>query len=305
MKRIHIIVLVALVVSLFGASAAFAQDPPADNQDGRRGNRGGGQLQETIAEAIGVDVDDLREAIQDADEDATLADIITALGGDPAVVSELLIAEATENAGERVDQMLNTPLSERNVGNRGNRNAGQLFSAVVEALDVEPEAIREAVEAAEGGATWSDIITTLGGDPDAIAETVVAALTERGVSEDDATERVEAALNSAPSENRGRDGRGNRGDRVRNQLQRAIFESIGVDFDEVRDAVEAAEDDATWADIITTLGGDTEAVTETIVNFLTDRGASEEDATERAEELLNNSPKQNRPAPAPDGDAGV
>jgi len=240
MKRMNLIVLVALVVSLFGASAAFAQDPPADNapaaeapREGRdsnrdgRGNRGNG-FSEVIIEALDIEEDAYREALDAADEDATLADVITELGGDVDDITELLVAEIVENgaeeddAAERVDEILNTPRSERNQdrdgnrdrdGRRGNRS-NAVYGIINEALELEEDALRDAIDAADEDATLADVITELGGDADMIAELIVDHLVEDGASAEDAGERAEELLNTPKSErNQDRDGNRDRGDR--------------------------------------------------------------------------------------------
>jgi len=139
MKRINFVLLVVLVVSLFGASAAFAQEPPADAppadapadapEEGQRNRRGNfGQL---ISETLDLDEETVREAFENAPEDATLADIITSLGGDPTDFEALLTERFVENggdaedAGERVDELLNTPRNERQQNQDGEAGQGQ------------------------------------------------------------------------------------------------------------------------------------------------------------------------------------
>jgi len=123
MKRINLIILVALIVSLFGASAAFAQEPPTDapqqeERDGQRGNRGHKGFG-IILDALNLEREDLRNAFETAGEDATLTDVIVALGGDADEISELMVEHMIENgvdaddAAERVDEILNTPRGER------------------------------------------------------------------------------------------------------------------------------------------------------------------------------------------------
>jgi hypothetical protein len=86
-------------------------DPPADNQapdtptgdepgDGRQGCGGHrGRSLEGAAEAIGIEPDALREALQAGQ---SIADVATANGVDPAVVVDALVDDAEARVAEKV-----------------------------------------------------------------------------------------------------------------------------------------------------------------------------------------------------------
>lgn len=112
MKRI-VVLLAVLVMALMSVNYAAAQegDAPADDEvaQGRPGFRGpeGRQdsgLIDSVAEALGIEPSALRDALEAAGEDATLNDVITELGGDPAEIQAAIIAEMEANQAERFAQ---------------------------------------------------------------------------------------------------------------------------------------------------------------------------------------------------------
>ena len=115
MKRITIFVV--LIIAMLSVSIAAAQEP--ENPEGRQGHPKGRRIvMEIILEATGLEREELREAMQD--EDATLASVIEANGGDVDAVTAQIIAAISENSDKdaaeieaKVDELLNTPKSER------------------------------------------------------------------------------------------------------------------------------------------------------------------------------------------------
>jgi hypothetical protein len=118
MKRTSILIFVLVIVSLLGASVAAAQEP---GQDGERPGRRGGRhhvIIEAVVEATGLTAEEIRETMQA--DDATLASIIEANGGDVDEVVAQIVATITENTDkdpaeveENVREHLTTPPSER------------------------------------------------------------------------------------------------------------------------------------------------------------------------------------------------
>jgi len=117
MKRTSILIFVLVIMSLFGASIAGAQEPDQDGEHpGRRGGRH--HIIDAVVEATGLTAEEIRETMQA--EDATLASIIEANGGDVDEVVAQIVATITENTDkdpaeveEKVLERLNTPPSER------------------------------------------------------------------------------------------------------------------------------------------------------------------------------------------------
>lgn len=77
-----------------------APETPAEGEDGRRGCGGHrGRSLEGAAEAIGIEADALREALQSGQ---SIADVATANGVDPATVVDALIADAEARLADKV-----------------------------------------------------------------------------------------------------------------------------------------------------------------------------------------------------------
>lgn len=216
MKRTSVVLLIVILVSLFGAGIASAQEPPADAPAlrGERGDRV--NIAAIIAEALDVDEDTLREAVQA--EGATWASVITELGGDVETIQAQIVDAISaqlesnlEDVESRVDEMLNSPIGERRDNRQGRDGRGGLLEDVAEALDVDVEAVREAAQAE--GATLNSAIESLGGDPDAIQSQVVAEIVERTNADADTVASEVAERFSTPLEElrQNRDGEGRPG----------------------------------------------------------------------------------------------
>lgn len=192
---------------LAGAALVGAQDdtnpaqPPVVEQDGDRpGLRDrfqrasapfDGEMAALIQEYTGLAGPELLREIRN--NDGTLADLITANGGDvDAFISEAValvearideavangnidadIAEDIKvNATDRVTELVNSEWEPRRQGGEG-RFAGE-FEAIAlaeEFTGLEPQAIREAVQ---GGATLAELIEANGSDVDAFVTEAVA-----------------------------------------------------------------------------------------------------------------------------------
>jgi hypothetical protein len=75
--------------------------PPVDGEDqGRRGHRGGGCNLEEVAEAIGIDVDELRAEL---DTGSSIADVATANGADVDSVVDAILAEKEDRLDSAVE----------------------------------------------------------------------------------------------------------------------------------------------------------------------------------------------------------
>lgn len=210
MKKL-IVSMVTVGIVMTSAAMASAQGPQGDaNQFGGRGGRGQGPVLEIIEEATGLEREAIIEAVQGGQ---TLAEIITANGGDVAAVEAELAAEIAERSGDdlaevqtRVNELLNStePL-------RDGREARQdLFGP--ESLDILSEATglerEDLIEALRDGSTPADLITANGGDPAAVEAQIVASILENRPDEAEIQTRVNEFLNS-PFE--GRQGRGGQG----------------------------------------------------------------------------------------------
>lgn len=118
-----------------------ATEPAEGENEGRRGKRGCGEKHEAAAEAIGITVEELRDARADGD---TVAEIAVANGSSADAVIDALVDDAQEridakvadgdlteeeaaeklaDKAERIEEKVFAEPGER--GDRGNRNADQ------------------------------------------------------------------------------------------------------------------------------------------------------------------------------------
>jgi hypothetical protein len=200
-----------IIFTLVFAMMAMMTGAVINAQDGKRGGRHGfGGGSEIIQDATGLTREEIRTAVQDG---STIADLITANGGDVDSVIAELVAEATTHINERVaegnitqeqaDERLaelesNTTARlngtfERPEGKRGGK-FGQ-SEIITTATGLTHAEIRDAVQ---GGSTVADLIEANGGDVDSvIAELVVEATThinekvaEGRITQEQADERL-------------------------------------------------------------------------------------------------------------------
>jgi polyhydroxyalkanoate synthesis regulator phasin len=268
-----------LVVMALSASTSFAQGP-----DG--GRRGGDSRIQTVLEivstATGLETAEIVRLMRE--DDQTLAEIITANGGDLAAVEAEITAALTENfnsnLAQNVDDLLNNPLpgdrGDRGPGGRGDRGPGadrldnplvrEIIGAISDATELDREALREQIEA---GQTLSEIITAAGADPATITATVKTELTERineAVAEGDITQEeaddrlanLDAALQEAlntPLPELRQQARFAAG--VQRALLASIAEALGLQARDLRDQVEEGQ---TWNDYLTAQGADLTAI---------------------------------------------
>jgi hypothetical protein len=116
--------LLIIIMSFGVVSMAAAQSPDEEDSPEPHGRRGGHHIVfETIAEALGLEPEELHELLE-ADEDITLADIIIAQGGDVDAIQAQIVAAIDEVSDkdlaeieEHVAEVLNDPLPHR--GERG------------------------------------------------------------------------------------------------------------------------------------------------------------------------------------------
>ena len=100
MKRV-IIILSLLTIMAVGVGAVAAQGPGGRDGRGHRGHHRGGHLIDTIAEALGMEPEDIIQALQ-AEEGTTLADVIEANGGDVEAIIATVVEDKTERLNEAV-----------------------------------------------------------------------------------------------------------------------------------------------------------------------------------------------------------
>jgi uncharacterized protein (DUF433 family) len=199
LRKIGIGVLVAIVVALGVTGLVMAQEPtpPTDGfvpgggpwtggRFGMPGGRGGpgGPHFEVLAEALGLAVEELQEALSDGQ---TVAEIAEAQGVDLDDVVDALVAAAREQADERIAQ-LEESLPEalesgsfglgRRMGRGGFRGPGGGAHAEVlaETLGL---TVEELVEAVSGGQSIAEVAEAQGVDLDTIVDALVAAQSER------------------------------------------------------------------------------------------------------------------------------
>jgi hypothetical protein len=97
-KRLAIVTLVFAMMAMMAGAVISAQDGSADGKRGGRHGGFGGQS-EIIEEATGLTREEIRTAV---DGGSTIADLITANGGDVDSVIAELVAEATTHINEKV-----------------------------------------------------------------------------------------------------------------------------------------------------------------------------------------------------------
>lgn len=167
MKKLWILLVLALSFALVGI--AGAQDETAQPEGGRGGHIR--ELVQLVAEEAGLQP---REVLRQLREGATLADLITANGGDVQAVTDAVIAAATARVEgavsngritrERADEMLaNLPERVEQALN-GEFGAGDRarFGVLRLVLDQTGLTAAELREALAGGATLAQILTDNG-----------------------------------------------------------------------------------------------------------------------------------------------
>ena len=96
-KRLAILTLVFAMMAMMAGAVISAQD---GSEDGKRGGRHGfGGQSEIVNDATGLTREEIHTAIEDG---STVADLITANGGDVDSVIAELVAEATTHINEKV-----------------------------------------------------------------------------------------------------------------------------------------------------------------------------------------------------------
>lgn len=280
MKRL-LITLVVLTIALTSLSIVGAQGPDGNNPagpGGGQGQRGGfrpdGELVDIIADALGLTPQEILALLREGD--MTLEQIITDNGGDVEALRAELTAVITENINERateqvgsveqlVDRLLTEPMGmlQNRDGNGGVPRSGEALSdAVMEAAGLDPDAMREQLEA---GATLGEIATAAGLDPNAIIATVIAAETERTneavangrVTQAEADQRL-ANLETRLTEYMNTSAADAR---LRTEVSRAVLKAVGDTLDiRPRELAEQLTDGQTLADFITANSGDVAAI---------------------------------------------
>lgn len=210
MKRFTLILSI-VVISLMSVGFANAQEPatPADQEQHEgRFHRPNGRFVELVAEALNLEYEALVEQLR---EGATLAEVITANGGDvdaiQAQIAEALVTDRgidADEAQERAEAVITGDLT--NIPQERDNTA---FDIVSEALGLDREAISEQLR---DGATLAEIISANGGDVDAIQAQIAEALAEnRDLDAEEAQERAAAFLNGELRPGEGPRGNGQQG----------------------------------------------------------------------------------------------
>ncbi len=181
------------------------EEQDGEKQDGRRNRLA------TVAELIGIEVEDLRTQLR---EGASLADVATANGVETQTVIDFIVGERTERietkvaegdlTREEADEKLEgledgvtLRVEEgRQEGDRGPRsNRRAAFSGVAEVIGVDAETLRTELA---GGATVADVATANGVEVEAVVDVIVTERTERiesavergRLTDDEAAERL-------------------------------------------------------------------------------------------------------------------
>lgn len=232
-KWIAALAVPALAVTGVGVASAQTAETPDDtdgstteeSNEGRRGRRGGRALG-AMAEAIGIEASELKDAVQSGQ---TVADVATANGADIDQVIADIVADAQtradeagrENfdAAELTERLTAAANGEVDFSNKGRRGGGLRGSseAVQELLGLERDEIRSALS---DGGTLADVAAGQGVSLEELVSTIVDDVEDRlsesdnGLPEDfDSTalaERVETKVTTErePGERRGPRGPG-------------------------------------------------------------------------------------------------
>ncbi len=199
-KKFGIIALVIVVMALV-AGVASAQDEGRN----RLGDNTVRQLIDLAVEATGLEPQELLAQLRD---DSTLADVITANGGDvdtfiasavsavterinEAVASGNITQERADNILGNLEETVSSAVngewqpgrggrgSDRRGGDRVRQAAGhELIDAVAEATGLEPQAILQQMRENEG-MTLAQVVEANGGSVDAVIAAAIASATER------------------------------------------------------------------------------------------------------------------------------
>lgn len=180
---------ITLVAMLGIVGIVGAQEP------NRRGERND-EVHAIIASAIGLEGQELREALRDG---ATPAELIAANGGDVEAVSAEIAAAITAEhpeldaaeVAERTENILN--------GVRGERD-GNLSEVIESATGLNFRELRQS--ARENNQTLAEAISANGGDVDAVVTALTAEITSEHPELDatEVAEKVDGILNKLPRE---------------------------------------------------------------------------------------------------------
>jgi hypothetical protein len=313
----------ALVGTLaLGIGIVGAQDNPPPGRPGQRPIRA---LVDLVVEETGLEA---REILSEMREGVSLADIITANGGDVSSIIEaaterinwaLTEGQITQEQADRLlgnlDDALNGTMPEGRFPNRGEgrprmQGAQALIEAAVAETGLEAGDIMEQLR---DGVTLADITTANGGTIEVVIASAVADATERinnavaegRLTQEEADERLAALettfTDAVNSQFPGHDGRP--GARLlAHGLARQVAEATGL---EMSDIVAQIRGGATVAEILTANDVDVTVFTSDVITSASERLAqavengrlTQERAdemiaqlTERLPEMLNSSP---------------
>jgi len=298
----------ALVGTLaLGVGIVGAQDNPPP---GRPGERPIHALVDIVVEATGLERQEIRAELR---EGASLADIITANGGDV----DSVIDSATERINgaladgqitqEQADLLLanledaiNGTLLEERFPNRGEgRPRMQAAQSLIEATAAETDLeAREIMQQLRDGSTLADIITANGGSVETVVASAVADATDRinaavaegRLTQEEADERLASleatfteAVNSELPERDGRPGEY----LLARGLAQQVAEATGL---EMREIVAQIRRGVTIADILTANDVDVTTFTHDVIASATERLAQAVEngrlTQERADEMI-------------------
>ncbi|PJF20788.1 MAG: hypothetical protein CUN56_14400 [Phototrophicales bacterium] len=205
--KLSIITLLILVMGLMAGVVSAQPGGPGDGprDPGRPGGRGEREhrvhpirnAMDTIASELGLTPIEFMELLRDAEPGSTMADVITANGGDVNAIIGILIAQATDQINEavenerltqeradellaeletRLNEMMNRELPDRPVRGRPGDGVGMELAHIVQDwiannTDLTRTDIREALR---DGETFAEILTNAGVDLDAFVADVTA-----------------------------------------------------------------------------------------------------------------------------------
>lgn len=269
-KKSLIIVILVAMMAMF-AGVVSAQD---DTDTGLPGQNFRGDIITIVSEATGLTP---REIIQQTRDGATLAEVITANGGDVNAIAAEITAVMSERITERTEErlanleaqvlaMLNGERPIRDGVERGGirevlgRNVRENIGGVIS--EITGLTTQEVTQQVRDGATLAEIITANGGDVDAVTAQVVdnitALVNERVASGEMPQERADDILLNLDQLVNGiingeTPNRNNGVGQMPGQLRDAVVEATGLTLQEI---IQQMRDGATLADVLTGAGVD-------------------------------------------------
>lgn len=198
LKKISIVLAVAIVLAAFAgvASAQQGRGRGPVQPGGPRGQNTGHEVLALVAEQTGLTALEVMQQVRDG---ATLTQIVTENGGDVAVVTEAIIAQAQTRAAERVaagqitqeradeilaqlqeniDTILNGEFQAHTWFNRFDV-LGALRGMMVQLADLTGLEVQDITSQLRDGATIAEVLASSGVDEQVFVDLVIQQATER------------------------------------------------------------------------------------------------------------------------------